>query len=614
MWKPNLPYVDQDFPDRQDHVRLYGRVVARIGIVAQVCLVAVCAFGWLLVAGGSKGPLRVGLAAAILMALWIDRGIFLELKPPAPRTQGGYFGWLHLCGWACVMVTALVAVLVIERLSAMPVAWLLFSLLLGLLVGLVADISAHGLGPACHNLWLADKRRLTWRLVGIGIALTPIVSGWAIASLDIRISAGETDTIRAWLDEHPLISRPCNPWEADGRPIQVAVTLSGGGYRAALSHAGLLAALDDQCVPIQILSTVSGGSIAGAAYALGVPPREFAHRLARRQPALPDDLLSLFNVLADAPQKYQRHFERMFFGDRTIKDLPKSPKLLINVTNIDASPDYAREVITKDWAPHEADATRIADAVAASAAFPGVFGPVKFAWIGPERGSRLGAHFLVDGGVVENWGVEGLRQFLIKLQPDEWDQIHPSILIVSDASAYGQRPRKTPFEPAADEALSMANDIQFASSQHLTFTELTGADDLALRISRQPAWQQYTRIRYPRRYMPAGEFTRRYDKSSNDPLLSTIVIPITAVATTDLLNRYPSCVGPAKASASEVQQRVRAFRTLEELSTAQVEDAFWLGYALGTIYGQAIECARRESIGRPCTAEPELPVVRCPAL
>ena len=54
--------------------------------------------------------------------------------------------------------------------------------------------------------------------------------------------------------------------------LRVAVTLSGGGYRAAVSHAGLLAGLDAHCVPVHVLSTVSGGSIAGAAYALGVPP------------------------------------------------------------------------------------------------------------------------------------------------------------------------------------------------------------------------------------------------------------------------------------------------------------------------------------------------------
>ena len=614
MWKPNLPYVDRDVPDRLDHIRLYGHVVTRIGIMAQISLVILCAVGWIF-AGASKQPLRIGVAAAIIVAFWIDRGILREAKSSTPGTRGGYFACLHLCGWACLMVVGPAAVSVAGRVSAMPVAWLFFFLLLCLLVGSVADFSAAGLGPECNSLWLADKRRLTWGLVGIGVALSPIVAGWAIASLDIRMSAGETDTIRAWIDEHPPRARPCNPWVADGNAIQVAVTLSGGGYRATLSHAGLLAALDDQCVPIQILSTVSGGSIIGAAYVLGVPPREFAARLARHHPALPDDLLSLLNVAAGVTQKYRGHFERVFFGDRTIGDLPESPKLLINVTNIDASPDFAREVITNNWAPHDADATRIADAVAASAAFPGVFGPVKLPWSNPEKdGNRVSAHFLVDGGVVENWGVEGLRQFLSRLPGDQWNRYHPSILIVSDASAYGQRPNTTPFQPAADEALVMANDIQFASSQRLTFAELTGVDDLSFRIARLPAWQQYTRVSYPHRYMPPGGATRRSDETLSDPLLSTIVVPVTAVATTDLLNRYPACVGPANASALDVQRRVRAFPTLEELSTSEVEDAFWLGYALGTIYGQAIECARRDIIGRPCTAQPELPALHCPGL
>jgi hypothetical protein len=44
---------------------------------------------------------------------------------------------------------------------------------------------------------------------------------------------------------------------------------------------------------VDILSTVSGGSIIGAAYVMGVPPREFALRLSRQKPGLSDELLSL---------------------------------------------------------------------------------------------------------------------------------------------------------------------------------------------------------------------------------------------------------------------------------------------------------------------------------
>jgi len=50
---------------------------------------------------------------------------------------------------------------------------------------------------------------------------------------------------------------------------QVAIALSGGGYRAALMHAGVLAGLDHYKVRLNTIASVSGGSIVGAYYVLG---------------------------------------------------------------------------------------------------------------------------------------------------------------------------------------------------------------------------------------------------------------------------------------------------------------------------------------------------------
>jgi predicted acylesterase/phospholipase RssA len=61
----------------------------------------------------------------------------------------------------------------------------------------------------------------------------------------------------------PLRCEDGSRWFVKGEPLRVAVALSGGGYRAAITEAGLLAALDRHCVPIRYLSTVSGGSIIG---------------------------------------------------------------------------------------------------------------------------------------------------------------------------------------------------------------------------------------------------------------------------------------------------------------------------------------------------------------
>jgi predicted acylesterase/phospholipase RssA len=65
----------------------------------------------------------------------------------------------------------------------------------------------------------------------------------------------------------------------------VAIALSGGGYRAALLHAGVLSAIEERKLPIivQAMSTVSGGSIIGSFYAIGGSPEEFLKAFINRR-------------------------------------------------------------------------------------------------------------------------------------------------------------------------------------------------------------------------------------------------------------------------------------------------------------------------------------------
>jgi hypothetical protein len=57
--------------------------------------------------------------------------------------------------------------------------------------------------------------------------------------------------------------------------LRIGLALSGGGYRAALFHAGLLHALEKLGIRVKVLSTVSGGSIIGAYYSVGGDPVAF---------------------------------------------------------------------------------------------------------------------------------------------------------------------------------------------------------------------------------------------------------------------------------------------------------------------------------------------------
>lgn len=89
------------------------------------------------------------------------------------------------------------------------------------------------------------------------------------------------------------------------------------------------------------------------------------------------------------------------------------PVLVINATDLDTGQRAAF------W-PQATPDSSLSNLVAASGAFPGAFDPVY-----------LGKRAYVDGGVVENLGVEGLREYLVKNSTAST----PSVLIISDLSA-----------------------------------------------------------------------------------------------------------------------------------------------------------------------------------
>jgi hypothetical protein len=629
MWKPGLPY-HPDSPERTADARLYGGMCMEIGILFQV--VALGGFGFLWAwSGASPNPLFGGLSIAAVLALLIDVGLWRELKSNDPGREGGVLAWMWWAGFVCLGVAGmiLIGVLSMASFTALQLLYAIPFLIVG--VGtFMAEMIASSLGPEQARSWAMGQRRRHFLLVLCGVALFPSLAAWLTASASIEVMPSTHDTVRAWLDQGTPRRRDCSEWVNGEIPIRVAVTLSGGGYRAALLHSGVLAALDDQCVPIDYLSTVSGGSIVGASYALGVPPREFAERLARRPPRLADDLLSARRSFSSTTQVYRSHFSNLFFGSRTIADLPEFPVLLLNVTNFYAPPERAREFFTNQdrWITKDLEGTRIADAVAASAAFPGVFGPVELRWLSRGKfdgieGTSIGEHLFVDGGVIENLGTEGLRRYLQPMAWTQWYRERPSILVVSDASAYPVEPEVQKLNPAADETLLRSISLQFDHLHRLMFAELTGRPDLWQDITSRPSWAQYRRAPYPRRFVPndlpkAGEVLRVYRPGLSapeaivDPELYTVNIAATKPETGEMLQRsHPQCASHSGKPASEIQKRVRDFPTLYELATADARDAFWLGYVLGEVYGQAVECSRREISGQRCESQPAAPVVDC---
>lgn len=224
------------------------------------------------------------------------------------------------------------------------------------------------------------------------------------------------------------------PKEAPSRGV--ALCLSGGGYRAMLFHVGALWRLNETGIlhKIDRISSVSGGSIAAGVLGLnwkrltfedGISP-DFAEWVVRPLRALascsidwPCILKGLF-WFGSISERITAVYKKMLFGDATLQDLPADgPDFVFNATNLQSCSlwrfkrDYMR-----DWRVGEVKNPTIplAQAVAASAAFPPVLAPIVLdlepADYTPGSGQGLQEQpyttrvTLADGGVYDNLGLE----------------------------------------------------------------------------------------------------------------------------------------------------------------------------------------------------------------
>ncbi|SMP48215.1 NTE family protein [Neorhodopirellula lusitana] len=268
--------------------------------------------------------------------------------------------------------------------------------------------------------------------------------------------------------------------------MQIALAFSGGGVRATVFHLGVLARLARQNLlgNVKIVSSVSGGSLAaGLVFASGgyrwpgseeylreiVPrcqslltKRNVQSTYVMKSLLLPWRLASgRASVLGDA-------MERDWGIRGSLADLPIEPRWIINATcyqtgknwrfQRDLMGDYQTKYITDpDF--------RLSQALAASAAVPGLIGPLllrsrHYRWseyknddwqsISPKY-KRL---HLWDGGVYDNLGVESL------FKPGEGLRDGTDFLIVCDASrALSSEARQSRWRPGYLKASMRLVDV-----------------------------------------------------------------------------------------------------------------------------------------------------------
>ena len=165
------------------------------------------------------------------------------------------------------------------------------------------------------------------------------------------------------------------------------LVLSGGGLKG-LAHIGVLRALEERGLVPTLVVGSSIGSLIGAAWAAGVPLRqmEARARAVRRR--------DIFQVASTdvafrrllAPALYRREplefLVRSLVGEVTFRDLPR--RLLVNTADLHSG-------IQVMWGLPGLLDTKVADAVVASCALPGIFPP-----------RMINGRAYVDGAVVEN--------------------------------------------------------------------------------------------------------------------------------------------------------------------------------------------------------------------
>jgi NTE family protein len=165
------------------------------------------------------------------------------------------------------------------------------------------------------------------------------------------------------------------------------LVLSGGGLKG-LAHIGVFRALEERGLVPSLVVGSSIGSLIGAAWAAGVPLRQMearARQVRRRDIFQAASADVAFRRLM-APALYRREplelLIRSLVGDITFRDL--SRRLLVNTADLHSG-------IQVLWGLPGLLDTKVADAVVASCALPGIFPP-----------RVINGRAYVDGAVVEN--------------------------------------------------------------------------------------------------------------------------------------------------------------------------------------------------------------------
>jgi NTE family protein len=254
---------------------------------------------------------------------------------------------------------------------------------------------------------------------------------------------------------------PAEPTDLDSDHSQpaegVALSLSGGGYRAMMFHVGALCRLNQVGLlgKLARISSVSGGSITAGFLGLTWTKLQFDGGVAKNFNLFVDGMRTMADTTVDVgaviggiflpgsiSDRVAKAYDEVLFKGAKLQDLPddkdkKAPRFVINATNIKSAVlwRFSRPYMG-DYRVGLVDApdVTLATAIAASSAFPPILSPMTLPITQTVRATK-GADLnrppftteavLSDGGVYDNLGLETVKGFKTLLVSDAGQKIVP---------------------------------------------------------------------------------------------------------------------------------------------------------------------------------------------
>ena len=251
----------------------------------------------------------------------------------------------------------------------------------------------------------------------------------------------------------------------------VALSLSGGGYRAMVFHVGALWRLNEAGLlqKLKRVSSVSGGSITAGVLGLHWKELDFQAGVARNFDSVVSQIRKMSETSVDVgaviggiflpgsiSDRVAKAYDKVLFKGATLQDLPiqasgQAPRFVINATNVQTAAlwrfsrpymgDYRVGMVQDPSVP-------IATCVAASSAFPPILSPMSIQIAQPvvaTKGADLSrppytkVAVLSDGGVYDNLGLETVKRFTTLLVSDAGQKIAPEEDPVHDWARHAVR-------------------------------------------------------------------------------------------------------------------------------------------------------------------------------